>query len=277
MKMKCLMFLSFGLLLSGISAYAHGPQMQITADSGKIVTREIIPDGPYSDSLTNFKSVYVMPLKEYLGVWYTRPNGEINLGTGLPAYYSGPGIAYGYGYSAENPTATGFEVGTTISLQFAAGLSLWDGSDFVDAGSTEMEVFRGNFVSPSSTAKTTDAGPYESVAYNPVSFGSGAEVHATTRFRLLGDGDSPESDSPDGVYLLTMRFTTTQADLDDSDPFYFVLGKRASISDIQLAVSSLGVDPSLVQYVPEPSGLVLFASLIGGMLTLGHRGRKWTC
>ena len=30
-------------------AFGHGPQLQITSDAGRIVTREIQRDGPYSD------------------------------------------------------------------------------------------------------------------------------------------------------------------------------------------------------------------------------------
>ena len=36
------------VLLAAVSAFAHGPQIQVTNDGGKIVTRQLIADGPYS-------------------------------------------------------------------------------------------------------------------------------------------------------------------------------------------------------------------------------------
>ena len=76
--------------------YAHGPQIQITNDNNKIATRQLHLDGPYSDALTAPKSVYVMPVFEFSGVWYSRPNNEIDPILLQPAFPSGPGLAYGY-------------------------------------------------------------------------------------------------------------------------------------------------------------------------------------
>ena len=81
-------------------ASAHGPQIQITGESGQIATRRLLPDGPYSTTLTAETSVYVMPLREHLGVWYSRPNGAIHPVLQTPEFFSGPGIAYGYGYDS---------------------------------------------------------------------------------------------------------------------------------------------------------------------------------
>jgi hypothetical protein len=245
-------------------ASAHGPQIQITGESGQITTRRLLLDGPYSATLTAETSVYVMPLKEHLGVWYTRPNGAINSVTHAPTFFSGPGIAYGYGYDPAQPGDVDFTPGSQIRLAFAAGLKLWNGVAFADAGVTELESFRGSFVLPSATARTSDSGPFATLAYDPVNFATeGAEVHNTSRFRLLGDGSSPTTASPDGVYLLSLQLTSSQVGLASSDPFFFVLNKNSDRATVDAAVASLGVAPGLVQFVPEPGSatvaLVVFA------------------
>ena len=70
--------IALGLLVAPAvsTAFAHGPQIQITNDNNKIVTRQLLNDGPYSDTLTPPKSVYVMPLLELDGTWYSRPNNS---------------------------------------------------------------------------------------------------------------------------------------------------------------------------------------------------------
>src|SRR3954471_1656796 len=72
--------------LAAVTALAHGPQLQVTNDNGRIVTRQLIADAPYSNSLTAMKSVYVMPLAEFNGVWYSRPNSSIDPVLGVSAF-----------------------------------------------------------------------------------------------------------------------------------------------------------------------------------------------
>src|SRR5262245_17149292 len=136
-------------------AAAHGPQIQITGETGKIMTRRLHLDGPYSDSLTAPTAVYVMPLREFVGVWYSRPNEKLLLGQ--PEFFSGPGLAYGYGYDPLTPGSAPFTEGAKFELGFTAGLKRWDGTAFVDAGPAEMEAFTGgNPNSPTGVARTTD-------------------------------------------------------------------------------------------------------------------------
>ena len=87
---------------------------------------------------------------------------------------------------------------------------------------------------------------------------NGAEVHASLRFAILGDGTDPLSVEPDGVYLVGMQLTSTQSGLAASDPYYFVLYKNA-VSGVLDAVNALGVSASAVQFadVPEPDGVAL--------------------
>lgn len=266
--------LGFAAALAVSTALAHGPQIQITNDNNKIVTRELLNDGPYSDSLTAPKSVYVMPLLEFSGVWYSRPNNEQL--AGLPAFPSGPGLAYGYDLTNGGPQA--FAAGSVISVGFLDGLKLWNGAAFADAGVTELKAFRGsnpNIATPDANfAITSDAGPLDSLSLAAVAENYGAdgdEVHGSFRWALLGDGSSPTSTSLDGVYLLKLQATSTQGGLAASDPYYFVLHKNAAPEAVAAAVNSLGFAPGLVQVVPEPSAALMLAAVGVGILS----ARRW--
>jgi hypothetical protein len=274
--------LALSTALASLTAQAHGPQIQITNDNGKIVTRRLILDGPYSHSLTQPKSVYVMPLLDFESVWYSRPNHDIDPITHLPAFPSGPGLAYGYDLADGGPQA--FAAGSILSVGFTDGLKLWNGAAFTDAGATELKAFRGsnvNIATPAANfAITSDTGPFDSVSLAAVAAGygsEGAEVHSSLRFALLGDGSSPNSGSPDGVYLLGLQLSSTQASLSASESYYFVLHKNTTPSAIEDAVQSLGFAASAVQYVPEPSGGVLLAMGSGSMLTLRRNKRLHRC
>jgi hypothetical protein len=197
---------------------------------------------------------------------------------GLPEFPSGPGLAYGYDLADGGPQA--FAQGSVFSVQFADGLKRWNGATFVDAGATQLKAFRGSNANigspPENFGITSDGGPFDSVSLAAVAAGygaDGAEVHSSLRFALLGDGSSPTSASPDGVYLLSMQLASTQSGLGPSDPFYFVLNKNGAAADVAAAVQSLGMAPGLVQWiVPEPSG----AALVGiSMFAIARwRGRR---
>jgi hypothetical protein len=262
--------------LAATAAFAHGPQIQITNDNGKIVTRQLIQDGPYGDSLTSPKSVYVMPLLDFSGVWYSRPNNEQL--AGLPAFPSGPGLAYGYDLADGGPQA--FAGGSVISVGLLDGLKLWNGAAYADAGATELKAFRGsnaNISTPEANfAITSDVGPFDSLSLAAIAenYGSeGDEVHGSFRWALLGDGSSPTSASPDGVYLLKLQASSTQDGLAPSDPYYFVLPKNATPEAVAAAVSSLGFAPELVQVVPEPAAALSLASVAMGISLLRNRSR----
>jgi hypothetical protein len=236
-------------------------------------------DGPYSTALTAPKSVYVMPALPFSGVWYSRPNDAIDPILLTPAFPSGPGVAYGYDLADGGPQA--FDAGSVISVGFTSGLKRWNGTAFVDAGATELKAFRGSDPTISTPAAnfavTTDAGPFDSVSLAAVAAGygaEGAEVHSSLRFALLGDGSSPTSSSPDGIYLVSLQLSSSQAGLSPSDPYYFVLNKNVDWGNVQIAVDSLGIAPALQQWaVPEPgtlvaasSGMIFFAVICGRRL-----------
>ena len=211
----CMFALALFAALAASAAWAHGPQIQITNSGNKIVTRELLLDGPYSPAVTAPKSAYVMGLLPFSDVWYSRPNGAIDPITQLPAFPSGPGLAYGSDLADGGPQA--FAAGSVLSINFADGLKRWNGASFVDAGVTQLKAFRGsnaNITTPlENFGITTDAGPFDSVSLPAVAadYGAeGAEVHNSVRFALLGDGASPTSSSPDGVYSLKMQLSSTQ-------------------------------------------------------------------
>jgi hypothetical protein len=167
-----------------------------------------------------------------------------------------------------------------LSIEFADGLKRWNGSTFVDAGTTQLKAFRGSNANistpPENFAITTDSSPFDSVSLAAVAAGygsEGAEVHGSFRFALLGDGSSPTSASPDGVYLLKMQASSSQSGLSASDPYYFVLNKNGAASDVAAAVQSLGVAPSLVQWlVPEPN--CVFLAVLSGLGVVPWRYRR---
>src|SRR4051812_19378655 len=255
---------AFSAALVAVAAHAHGPQIQLTNDNGKIVTRQLILDAPYSGTLTPMKTVYVMPLAGFNGVYYSRPNDAVDPVLGVSAFPSGPGFAYGYDLADGGPQQ--FAAGTVVSLAFTDRLRRWDSASFVDAGTTELKAFRGSIVNisspPENFAVTSDSGPFDSLDLPAVAtnYGSeGAEVHVSLRFAMLGDGSNPLSATPEGVFLLGMQLTSNQNGVAASEPFYFVLEKNMSPDSVSAAVSSLGVPAPLVQWlaVPEPVGLVM--------------------
>ena len=222
-------------------AFAHGPQIQATVDSGKIVTRRLIGDGPYSTTLTAPTSVYVMPLfQDFSGVWLSHPN-DARLPGNIPEFPSGPGLAYGYGFDATTNPAP-FPVGSQFVLGFTAGLKSWNGASFVDAGATQMEAFRGSGVNLV-VARTTDAAPFADIKFPSVispatgiTFtADGAETHTSVSYRMLGDGSSTTSALADGIYLASLQVGNTNSGVADVGPVLFCAhqerpGRRRAIS-----------------------------------------------
>jgi hypothetical protein len=277
MRIPCLIVCTWILVLSG-EAIAHGPQIQTTFDAGrgKIVTRRVVSDADYDTVLTPLTSVYVMPLAEYLGVWRAQPDGTLQPDS-TPAYIGWPGFAYGFGYDATTNPAP-FPVGSKFVLSLTAGLKSWDGAAFVDAGVTEAEIYRGSSAAPSALAKTTDVGPYGSVMFPGgagITYASeGSNVHNTVNYRMVGDGSSITSSLSDGIYLLSLRLSSTDMSVAASDPFYFVLSKNGSPSAVAAASASLGFDSSRVQVVvPEPITAGSAACLAVGLVAV-VRGRR---
>ena len=114
-------------------AFAHGPQIQLTRDGDTITTRRLFREEPYASSLTPPTSVYVIPMLETSGEWYSRPNNRPSATLpGQPEYLSGPGIAYGYDQVDGGTRA--FASGQHFELNLIAGLKWWNGSAFVDPG-----------------------------------------------------------------------------------------------------------------------------------------------
>lgn len=271
---------ALALLTQGV--FAHGPQMQITAEpigvgQSKIVTRSILTDTYFP--ITSPKSVYVMEVLPYRGVWYVRPETKLNApnhptAPGQPIYYSGPGLAYGVG--------TTFAPGSALSINFLDGLQLWNGSSFVDAGSTELQHYRGGsigslgqLINPTASITTVDSNPSPLLSFPAIPTpedGYGTESHSTARLRFLGDGTMPvegtgttATEPGPGVYLASLVLSSDDPSVADSDPFYFVMHKGVPWSEVATAVKSLNFPNSSVQVlgIPEPSALALTAIASG--------------
>ncbi len=265
-------FKNFGcacaIVFAAGSVYAHGPQIQTTNDSGKIITRAIVPDGLYDTALSAPTSVYVMPLAQYLGVWRAQPDDSST--GGVPDFVGWPGFAYGYGYDATTNPAP-FPLGSKFTLGFTAGLKAWDGAAFVDAGMTEAEIYRGPSASPSALAKTTDTGPFANVQFPGgagIAFATEqGDTHNTVNYRMVGDGSSITSPLSNGIYLLSLQLSSTSTSVQASDPFYFVLSKNEPTAEVLAAVDSLGFDSSRVQnLIPEPTTASLATCAAIGLL-----------
>jgi hypothetical protein len=262
------------LALAAVPAFAHGPQIQLTRDNDTITTRRIFREEPYA-SLTPPTSVYVIPLMETGGVWYSRPNNTPSSTIpGQPEYLSGPGIAFGYDQVDGAPRD--FASGQHFELNLIDGLQWWDGSAFVDPGAEEIQAFRS-----SGSAVTNDSlstGSPATMPYGNVSATYNSGAHSGATFQLLGDGTSPTTASDNGVYLLSMTYSSTEAGLADSEPFYFLLHKNADGADVSAALNSLlssqNIGTALVQVVPEPTSALLVTIAATGLL-VRRRSTTW--
>jgi hypothetical protein len=226
-------------------AWGHGPQIQLTAEAGKIVARQVLIDDYVPVSPVT--SIYVLPVASVSSQWLVQPPGTAG---------SGPGIAPGVGFvdAASHPFKSG-----AYTTSIVDGLKKWNGANFVDAGDAQLQLYKTVSGNPL-TATTTDAGPFASITYNLNV--TSEEAHTGMGFRFLGDGVSNTSPLADGVYLLSLKVSTTG--LTDSDPFYFVLPKGVSPEVAGSATFAFaqqhGIGVGAIQAmtaIPEPASLTL--------------------
>ena len=258
--MRSSLLIAIGAIVAaGAPAWGHGPQIQLTAEAGKIVTRQVMVDD-YTPA-TVATSIYILPVTTVSNRWLVQPPGTSG---------SGPGIAPGVGFvdSASHPFKSG-----NYTTSLVDGLKKWDGANFVDAGNSQLELYKTVNGAPA-TAMTTDSGPFASLTYSLEV--TSDEAHTGMGYRFLGDGVSSTSSLPDGVYLLSLKIST--AGLTESDPFYFVLPKGASAGETGAATFSLarqqGIDVGAIQamtLIPEPSSLALAPLAIGGCMAVRRR------
>jgi hypothetical protein len=246
---------------SAAPSWAHGPQIQLTAENGKIVTRQVMIDA-YAP-VSSVASIYVLPVASVSNIWVVQPPGTAG---------SGPGIAPGVGFvdEASHPFKSG-----AYTTSIVDGLKKWNGTSFVDASDSQLQLYKTVSGNPL-TATTTDAGPFASITYNLNV--TSEESHTGMGFRFLGDGVSNTSALADGVYLLSLKVSTTG--LTDSDPFYFVLPKGVSPQEAGNATFAFaqqqGIDVGAIQAmtaIPEPASLTLAALSIGGCLAVRRHQR----
>ena len=96
-------------------AWGHGPQIQLTAEAGKIVTRQVMIDDYVP--VTAATSIYVLPVASVSNIWVVQPPGTAG---------SGPGIAPGVGFvdAASHPFKTG-----NYTTSIVDGLKKWNGDE----------------------------------------------------------------------------------------------------------------------------------------------------
>jgi len=247
---------------SATSAWSHGPQIQLTAESGKIVSRQVLVDTYVP--VTPVTSIYVLPVASVSGQWLVQPPGTSG---------SGPGIAPGVGFvdAASYPFKTG-----DYTTSLVDGLKKWDGASFVDAGDVQLQLYKNVDGSPR-TATTTDVGPFASVTY-PLTVAND-DAHTGMGFRFLGDGGSSTSALPDGVYLLSLKVGT--AGLTESDPFYFVLPKGVAPQVTGTAAFAFaqqqGIAAGAIQAmtaIPEPATQAMAVVALAGCAAARRRRRR---
>lgn len=302
--------LFLGLALGG-TALGHGVQVQVVFNpaTGKIETRQIVgtttaataaeplvPSFALGTSIAPAARVYVSPLK-FASIasgdgWYVRPTDVLRGDLPAPAYPSGPGLTYRFEYqtgagstgwewgNAANPvgnTALPNLAGTNFTYTLIDGLKTWNGSAWVDPGTEQVQIFRGDgtgaFTGSTVNTISTDVGG-GTFALSNVSAtnkpGLTSVPHSSVSLRLLGDGVNANVAGDDGIYLLALKLSTnatigtTGVPVGDSDPFYMVLYKNVSLSDAASAANSFananGISPSLVQLaVPEPTSILAAA------------------
>jgi hypothetical protein len=106
-----------------------------------------------------------------------------------------------------------------------------------------MDVYRGS--AHVAGAITSDTGPFQSFPFTALT--NSGDEHKTAFVRLLGDGVSPNTPGDDGVYLLTLVLETDQLGIADSDPYYVLLNKNASLAEADAALAFVNE-----HIVPEP-------------------------
>jgi len=259
---KSIAAIAIGVLAAvASSATAHGPQIQITSDNNKIVTRQLQPGNSYSSTngLTTPASVYVLPVKSVL--FNGNPIARVQP---IDIEVFGPGFTYGYDQSVPMPGPLKFTAGLELHVE---GLQIWNGTSFVDtgAGKEQLGIRQSSSNVLADTHKTVMGGNVDVPI--PISAPYPADAHSSVRYQLLGDGLSETTASRDGIYLVTLELSGTQTtpSLLPSDTFYYILSKNVDYNALTNAVSSFAAKQNIaanrVQYapgvIPEPSAIVL--------------------
>jgi hypothetical protein len=313
MKLEKLLFgSSAALFLAAAPVLGHGVQIQITFDlaAAKIKTGQVVhsnsaaspvPFYARGDAIAPPARVYVMPLLDSQitagNGYYTRPTDYRNPITQAPQYPSGPGLSWRYEYQTAG-TGWSLDGSTTLpnlrnsqfTIAFTDAFKSWNGSAFVDPGTEQFQAFAGDgtgaFV-PGTTpdAVTSDAGPFDSMtlsAINPATPPAATSIpHSSVSFRLLGDGVDPAAPSDDGIYLASLKLSSSavfgagNTPVGDSDPFYFVMYKGSTLDEAMNVANAFAVANNIpldqVQAaVPEPGSL----AAAGAVAALAARRRR---
>lgn len=269
-----------GAVLFASSALAHGPHTQISLDdSNQIVVRQIVTTSSAPSSLSGFAtltdptSVHVLPVSVVdrpTNAFHTQvtvqPDAEYHTGGG--------GISFRYDqytpgtnmFNTDAPVGKIDLAGSYFRLQYVSGLSRWDGSGFVDAGDTQLRTIRGAAGPAQQVMTSRDDEP----ASNFINFSTlNAPVppaslpqnpHGYVTHVFLGDGVSTDSEVLDGIYKISLQFSSTAEGISASDPFDWVLFKGVGVTEAAAVAATLG---GTIQVVPEPASVAVLGTLFG--------------
>ncbi|HUN82460.1 MAG TPA: PEP-CTERM sorting domain-containing protein [Phycisphaerae bacterium] len=279
MRKKLLIVVTFVCVFVSGTVHAHGPQIQVTVDNNQITTRNLFLNEPYNTypaPASSPVSVYVMPLapiNAFGGTeWFAQPNSGFQV--------TGPGIAWGYGWTYTDSTHYGTNnvpVGANFVETMNGGLQQWDGSAFVTAAhGAQLAGYRSSgtqAISGSATPSFTYSAIAAPTAPSP-------DPHGSAFWQLTGDGVIPNAGHPpaavdDGIYVEEIQLSLINqpvgSDVQSSAPFHFVLFKGVDVSDAA-AAAELAFPGASIQVVPEPAALGLLC--ITGCLLIGTRRRR---
>jgi hypothetical protein len=204
--------------------------------------------------------------------WFTRPS---------PATNSGPGLAWGYGWTyddngspadpSDDTYTTTFPIGAKFVQQMNGELQQWNGGSFVDAGAAQLHMFRG---SGSSLDPSVSGSADTTITYGAIAAPTGPDPdpHGSASFEILGNGVIPDASNPpapvaDGIYLMSFNLSLIDqpagSSIAASDAFHFVMFKGVTPDDA-LAAAIAAFPGASIQVVPEPAtmfGIATFALL----------------
>jgi hypothetical protein len=163
------------------------------------------------------------------------------------------------------PGVSGFSPGSMVGFELVAPLRYWSGTGTpafsnVPADESIRFDFGAESVVSSSAAVPSPAG------YSFISVDANGEADDHLETYLLDTGGTPTAPGTpaDGLYLATIRVTSTQAGVLASDPIYFVFGNGASEESLEAAVffARDTFAPGTNVVVPEPTTIGLAAAAL---------------